>query len=148
MNSALSCQCKESQIDYAFNNNIVVTVICNFNKETSLRSIGGWTQHLLNSPSYGQTVSTQMLCYHCARHNTTVSDNKEIRCVNKFEFYIKTKPRDKDPFDDTASNSSSQDSNTLCLSLLECLEVEFELLSFEDISVTSATLARARRNAS
>ena len=78
----------------------------------------------------------------------TVSDNKEIRCINKLEFYIKTKPRDKDPFDDTASNSSSQDSNTLCLSLLECLEVEFELLSFEDISITSATLSGARRNAS
>ena len=73
---------------------------------------------------------------------------KENKYFSKLEFYIKTKPRDKNPFDDTASNSSMQDRNTLCLSLLECLEVEFELLSFEDISVTSATLSGARRNAS
>ena len=73
---------------------------------------------------------------------------RENKCVSKLEFYIKTKPRDKNPFDDTASNSSMQDRDTLCLSLLECLEVEFELLSFEDISITSATLSGARRNAS
>ena len=75
-------------------------------------------------------------------------DEEESNCDNKLEFYIKTKPRDRDPFDDTANNSSSQDSNKLCLSLLERLEVEFELFSFEYISVTSATLTRARRNAS